>query len=87
MQVSVSVLRAGFKDFLGRARAGEEVIVTDRGIPVARLVPINVQSVIERLVARGVIAPPARPDRPAATGRRRIRARGPVADLVSPERR
>jgi antitoxin (DNA-binding transcriptional repressor) of toxin-antitoxin stability system len=36
MDVPVTELRAHLSDWLDRVRAGEEVIVTDRGIPVAR---------------------------------------------------
>lgn len=35
----VSELKARLSAYLARVRAGEEVVVTDRGRPVARLVP------------------------------------------------
>ena len=38
--VGVAQVKARFSEFLARARAGEEVVVTDRGRPVARLVPV-----------------------------------------------
>jgi len=41
MDVAVSALRAELADWIERARGGEEVVATDRGTPVARLVAID----------------------------------------------
>jgi len=41
MDVAVSDLRAHLSEWLERARDGEEVVVTERGIPVARLLGIG----------------------------------------------
>jgi prevent-host-death family protein len=40
-QVSIGRLKARLSEYLSRARAGEVVIVTDRGTPVARLAPLE----------------------------------------------
>ena len=37
----VAELKARLSEYLSRVKAGEEVLVTDRGIPVARLVPVG----------------------------------------------
>lgn len=37
----VAQLKARLSEYLARVRAGEEVLVTDRGKPVARLVPVG----------------------------------------------
>ena len=37
---AVSELKARLSEFLGQVKAGSEVLITDRGRPVARLVPI-----------------------------------------------
>lgn len=37
---AVSELKAGLSAYLARVKAGEEVVVTDRGTPVAKIVPI-----------------------------------------------
>jgi prevent-host-death family protein len=87
MEVAVSVLRAQLSEWLDRARKGEEIVVTDRGVPVARLLGVDTSSVIERLTQEGLISRPARSQRPRAATRRRVRARGSVADLVSAQRR
>lgn len=38
-QVGVAELKARLSEYLARVRAGEEIIVADRGRPIARLVP------------------------------------------------
>jgi prevent-host-death family protein len=40
-KVSVGTLKAKLSEYLRRARAGESVVVTDRGRPVARLGPLE----------------------------------------------
>ncbi|MGH2732908.1 MAG: type II toxin-antitoxin system Phd/YefM family antitoxin [Actinomycetota bacterium] len=87
MEVAVSALRAHLKDWLDRARAGEEVVITERGVPLARLVSVDATPIIERLTRQGVISKPRRPGRLKATGRPRVAARGPVAELVTEQRR
>ena len=87
MDVAISDLRAHLSEWLERARAGEEVVVTDRGIPVARLLGLATASVLERLAAEGVIGPPENSQRPAAAGRARPRPRRPVSGTVSEQRR
>ena len=37
---AVTELKANLSRYLGRVKAGEEILVTERGVPVARLVPI-----------------------------------------------
>ena len=89
MDVAVTDLRAHLSDWLERARAGDEITITDRGVPVARLLGLTSTATLERLAADGVIGRPASPRRPTAAGRARPRpARGrPVADIVSDQRR
>lgn len=86
MEVAISDLRAHLSDWLERAREGTEVIITDRGIPVARLLGMDTTAALERLTAEGVIGRPGRAARPVALGRSRPRARRPVADIVSGQR-
>jgi prevent-host-death family protein len=87
VDVPVSALRADLSSWIARARAGEEVVVTDRGTPVARLLPVDTAPLLDQLVQRGVLSRPLRADRPAARGADRVPARGSVADLVSDQRR
>lgn len=87
MDVAISVLRAELAQWIERVGAGEEVVITDRGIPVARLVPVDTAPLLEQLTQRGVLSRPRRAARPVARGATRVRARGPVAELVSEQRR
>ena len=87
MDVAVSALRAHLSDWIDRARAGEEVVVTDRGMPVVRLTGMDATPILELLTAQGVIARPARAQRPNATGHERTPVEGSVAELVSEQRR
>lgn len=86
MDVAISTLRAELSSWIARVQAGEEVVVTDRGTPVARLLAVDTAPLLEQLVQSGVISRPRRADRPAARTARRARATGPVADLVSEQR-
>jgi prevent-host-death family protein len=38
---AVSELKARLSEFLGQVKAGSEILITDRGKPVARLIPIS----------------------------------------------
>jgi prevent-host-death family protein len=86
VDVAISTLRAELSSWIERVRAGEEVVVTDRGTPVARLLPVDTAPLLDRLVRDGVIGRPQRPQRPVARGAERVRASGPVADLVGEQR-
>ena len=87
MDVAVTDLRAHLSDWLDRARAGDEITITDRGVPVARLLGLTSTATLERLAADGVIGRPSAARRPTAAGRARPRPRRPVADIVSDQRR
>jgi len=87
MDVAISALRADLATWIDRVRAGEEIVVTERGIPVARLLSIDTAPLIERLTQQGVLGKPRNAERPKASTIARVRARGPVADLVSELRR
>jgi prevent-host-death family protein len=86
MNVAISTLRAELSRWIERARAGEEIVVTDRGTPVARLLPVDSAPLLDQLVQQGVLSRPQRADRPTARGVARVRASGPVAELVSEQR-
>jgi prevent-host-death family protein len=87
MDVAVSELRAHLSDYLDRAREGDEIVITDRGIPIARLLGLTATATLERLAADGVIARATAAPRPRAAGQPRPRPRRPVADQVSDQRR
>ncbi|MGB3683875.1 MAG: type II toxin-antitoxin system prevent-host-death family antitoxin, partial [Rubrobacteraceae bacterium] len=43
----VTDLKAWLSEYLARVKSGEEVLVTDRGRPVARLVPVGVETIAD----------------------------------------
>lgn len=63
--VSVSTLKARLSEFLSAVTQGEEVLITDRGAPVARLVPLSPTQELgvrlEELFRAGVARAPTRP--------------------------
>jgi prevent-host-death family protein len=86
MDVAVTELRAHLSEWLDRARAGSDVVVTDRGVPVARLVGLDSAATLERLSTEGMIGRAAA-RRPVAAGRSLPRPRRPLSDHVSDQRR
>ena len=86
MDVSITALRAELATWIDRVRAGAEVVITDRGTPVARLTPVGSTSLIESLTEQRVLSKPHGP-RPVARGAKRVHADGSVSDYVSEQRR
>ena len=54
--IGVRELRRDASRWLARVRAGETVVVTDRGRPIAKMVPLQASESYEALVAEGRIA-------------------------------
>ena len=86
MEIGIAAFRSDLKRWINEARTGDEVIITDRGVAVARLVGVDATTILERLEHEGVLKLPRSTVRPTATGHSRIPARRPVSDLVSEER-
>jgi prevent-host-death family protein len=84
-EAGVRELRDHLSRYLERVRAGEELTVTDRGRPIARLVPVGGTTTLDRLIAEGLVAPAA--SRRRARPRTRVSATVPVSDLVAEQRR
>jgi prevent-host-death family protein len=85
MNVSVSQLKAHLGKYLRAVRQGRSVGITDRGEPVARLVPVEVAAARPRLA----ICRPRDPSAPAlgSVRVRAIRWRGPsTMELLRDER-
>ncbi len=58
MHISLTELRRTPGPALVRVRAGEEVVITEDGVPMCRLVPIKQASRYEELVRNGTIRIP-----------------------------
>ena len=82
--VGVRELRDRLSRYLAEVRAGRTVTVTDHGRAVARIVPDDEPSPLERLIAEGRVQPARQRKRSAP---RPVEASGTVSDLVADERR
>ncbi len=84
-EAGIRELRDHLSKYLERVREGEEVIITDRGTAVARVVPIEQPRPYDRLVAEGIIEPSRSSERTRPS--RRVTADGSVSELVADQRR
>jgi prevent-host-death family protein len=84
-EAGIRDLRDHLSRYLERVQAGEELTVTDRGRPIARLIPVEGPHTFDRLVAEGLVTPAATRDRHRPTTR--AAATGPVSGLVAEQRR
>jgi len=87
MDVAVTELRAHLSQWIDAARDGKDVVITERGTPVARIVALDATSTIDRLTAEGIISRPTRTARPVAGDRPRPKPKRAVADRVGEQRR
>lgn len=53
IEVGVRELKNSLSSYLRKVREGETVVVTDRGVPVARMIPAGVPRQIAKLMAEG----------------------------------
>ena len=60
MEVGIRELKAKLSEYVARAAGGEPVVVTDRGLPVARLVGLDGGTAVRRGIADGWISAPSR---------------------------
>jgi prevent-host-death family protein len=64
-RVGVRELRQNLSVYLDRVKAGETLVVTEHGEPVARLGPPPKDSIIDQMIADGRITPATRDHRRA----------------------
>jgi prevent-host-death family protein len=60
MRVGIRELRDRLKHYIQTARSGEDVIITDHGHAIARLVALHDERPIDRLIKAGLATPPRR---------------------------
>jgi antitoxin (DNA-binding transcriptional repressor) of toxin-antitoxin stability system len=83
-EVGVRALHDRLSEHLEHVQGGAEVLVTRRGQPIARLSAVKENDPMKDLVRRGLVTPPSR-QRTAL--RAKVKARGPVSELVAEQRR
>jgi prevent-host-death family protein len=84
MEVGIRELKNQLSRYLDQVRNGDELVVTDRGRAIARVVPIGDERALDRLVSEGVVTPARRAKRLAS---KPVPTKGTVSDLVSEQRR
>lgn len=84
MDVGIRELRADLSRYLRRVREGEELLVTDRGKPVARIVALDGERAFDRMVREGLIIPA--PNRGPRTVPEPIEGAGSLSDIVLEDR-
>lgn len=83
-EIGIRELRDHLSRYLDLVQDGEELVVTDRGKAVARVLPMSGERTIDRLIVEGLVTPAAKRKRPAS---RPIGPAGTVSDLVPDQRR
>ena len=88
VEVGIRELRAKLSSYLDRVKAGEDVIVTERGRPVARISAPDGMDTLARLIAEGRVTPARRPKTPIDLDKLpRMRDGGSLSDIVIEQRR
>ena len=88
VKVGVRELRENLASWLDRVQAGDEVLVTERGRPVARLSAIDRRNKLEELIAQGRVTPAKKPRTPIDRSKLpRLEGRPTLSDFVIEERR
>jgi prevent-host-death family protein len=86
LEVGIRDLRDQLRRWLDAVERGEEVTVTERGKPIARLIGVSSPPLMQRLIADGVVTPAKRARR-QDRAHSRVTASGTVSDLVAEQRR
>jgi prevent-host-death family protein len=86
MEVGIRDFRSQLSRWIEVVKGGSDVLITDRGRPVARLIPATSSRPLDRLIALGLVQPPSAPRRPI-DGQRRVPVKGSVSELVADQRR
>lgn len=79
-----SELCDGLSRHLASVREGHTITVADHGRPVARIVPVDVPTKLEQLIAEGKVTPAARRKSPRP---KPVKTTAPVSDLMDQQRR
>ena len=84
-EVGIRELRAELRRWLEHVSDGGEVVVTERGRPIARLIGASRSTRMQEMIDAGLITPAKRPKEPIKGPGLKVRAS--VSELVSEQRR
>ena len=84
-EAGIRELRNHLSRYLDRVRHGEELVVTDRGTAIARIIPVAHERPLDRLVESGLVE--LAPESARARPRPATDVDGPLSDFVASQRR
>lgn len=89
VKVGIRELRENLRAYLERVKEGDELLVTERGTPIARVLPPESDEAhIARLIRQGTITPARRPKQPIDVSKLPTLPPGPrLSDIVIAMRR
>lgn len=79
-------LKASLSRYLGKVKEGGTIVVTERGRPIARIVPVAIPEHIARLMAQGTVTWSGKPFRPP-TRVFKLKPGPSLSDYISEDRR
>ncbi len=85
MKVGIRDLKNNLSRYLAQLVDGDEIVVTDRGHAIAKIIPTGTERTIDRLIDQGIVTRASSVKR--AAPRKRVRAKKPVSSLVGEQRR
>jgi prevent-host-death family protein len=86
--VGVRELRDHLSRWLDEVKAGRDITITERGKPVARIIPIAGDDRLAQLIAEGIVTPPkGKKADLAAWNPIKLKSGATISDLVIEERR
>lgn len=85
VEAGIRELRENLRAYLERVKSGEEVLVTERGKPIARITPEGRSSRRDELIARGTLTPAKRPWDPRILDELH-QVDAPLSDLITRDR-
>ena len=87
---NIAQIKARLSEYLRQVKGGSEVVITERGIPVARLVPLAPDerraTREERLIRSGALRPPAGPRQQLGSPKGKPGAGRDVLDILIADR-
>ena len=86
IEVGITEFRSNMRHWLATVKAGDEVMLTERNVPVARLAGVNGLAAWEQMIRAGRITPARYKKRTKASDMERVPAKKSVSEIVSEHR-
>ncbi|WP_028278944.1 type II toxin-antitoxin system prevent-host-death family antitoxin [Arthrobacter sp. H5] len=83
MSIGIRELKDHLSRHIAEARDGKSITITEHGKPVARLVPLEGEGTLDKLIAEGAVTPSSKPKRKAGEP---LDVGASISDLISTQR-